>query len=156
MIVKRKEGMFMKTAVVTDSTAYLPEEIREKYKIHMIPLSVVFGTESYREEIELTATDFYQMMREQKELPTTTQPSTGMFVELFEKLSKEYDAVISIHLSSGISGTFQGAVTAGQLVQSIKVYPYDSEISCMVQGFYALEAAKMAQRGGAGSNHCPS
>jgi DegV family protein with EDD domain len=147
MIVKRKEGMFMKTAVVTDSTAYLPEEIREKYKIHMIPLSVVFGTESYREEIELTATDFYQMMREQKELPTTTQPSTGMFVELFEKLSKEYDAVISIHLSSGISGTFQGAVTAGQLVQSIKVYPYDSEISCMVQGFYALEAAKMAQRG---------
>lgn len=58
MIVKRKEGMFMKTAVVTDSTAYLPEEIREKYKIHMIPLSVVFGTESYREEIELTATDF--------------------------------------------------------------------------------------------------
>lgn len=147
MIVKRKEGMFMKIAVVTDSTAYLPEEIREKYKIHMIPLSVVFGTESYREEIELTATDFYQMMREQKELPTTTQPSTGMFVELFEKLSKEYDAVISIHLSSGISGTFQGAVTAGQLVQSIKVYPYDSEISCMVQGFYALEAAKMAQRG---------
>lgn len=96
------------------------------------------------------------MMREQKELPTTTQPSTGMFVELFEKLSKEYDAVISIHLSSGISGTFQGAVTAGQLVQSIKVYPYDSEISCMVQRFLCFRSSKMAQRGGAGSNHCPS
>ena len=101
----------------------------------MIPLSVVFGTDSYKEEFELSAGDFYQMMRESKELPTTTQPSTGMFVELFEQLAKDYDAVISIHLSSGISGTYQGAVTAGEMVEGIKVYPYDSEISCMVQGF---------------------
>lgn len=137
----------MKTAVVTDSTAYIPKEIREQYNIHLIPLSVVFGNEIYKEEIELSPDDFYQMMRDQKELPTTTQPSTGMFVELFEKLSKEYDAVISIHLSSGISGTYQGAVTAGNMVQSIKVYPYDSEIACMVQGLYVIEAAKMAQTG---------
>ncbi|WP_033827741.1 DegV family protein [Bacillus andreraoultii] len=137
----------MKTAVVTDSTAYIPKEIREQYNIHMIPLSVVFGNESYKEEVELTASNFYNMMQNQKDLPTTTQPSIGMFVELFEQLSKEYDAVISIHLSSGISGTYQGAVSAGNMVQSIKVYPYDSEISCMVQGFYVLEAAKLAQAG---------
>jgi DegV family protein with EDD domain len=68
-------------------------------------------------------------------------------VELFEQLSKEYDAVISIHLSSGISGTFQGAVAAGNMVESIKVYPFDSEMSCMIQGFYALEAAEWAARG---------
>ncbi len=139
--------MFVKTAVVTDSTAYIPKEIREQYNIHMIPLSVVFGNESYKEEVELTASNFYNMMQNQKDLPTTTQPSIGMFVELFEQLSKEYDAVISIHLSSGISGTYQGAVSAGNMVQSIKVYPYDSEISCMVQGFYVLEAAKLAQAG---------
>lgn len=139
--------MFVKTAVVTDSTAYIPKEIRDQYNIHMIPLSVVFGNESYKEEVELTASDFYSMMQNQKDLPTTTQPSIGMFVELFEQLSKEYDAVISIHLSSGISGTYQGAVSAGNMVQSIKVYPYDSEISCMVQGFYVLEAAKLAQAG---------
>lgn len=139
--------MFVKTAVVTDSTAYIPKEIREQYNIHMIPLSVVFGNESYKEEVELTASNFYNMMQNQKDLPTTTQPSIGMFVELFEQLSKEYDVVISIHLSSGISGTYQGAVSAGNMVQSIKVYPYDSEISCMVQGFYVLEAAKLAQAG---------
>jgi DegV family protein with EDD domain len=136
----------MKTAVVTDSTAYIPKELREQYNIHMIPLSVIFGNESYREEIDISAEQFYEEVK-RRELPTTSQPPVGEFVELFENLAKEYDAVISIHLSSGISGTYQGAVTAGNMVDHIKVYLFDSEISCMVQGMYALEAAKMAQQG---------
>lgn len=133
----------MKTAIVTDSTAYIPKELREKWNIHMIPLHVIFGNEVYQEEIDVTAGEFYEEVKT-KELPTTSQPPIGQFVELFERLSADYDAVISIHLSSGISGTFQGAVTAGSMVEGIKVYPFDSEISCMVQGFYAIEAAKMA------------
>ncbi|MEK5272010.1 DegV family protein [Aeribacillus sp. FSL K6-8394] len=137
----------MQIAIVTDSTAYIPEEVRKRHDIHMIPLSVIFGDESYREEIDMTAESFWEEIKRQKELPTTSQPPVGEFVELFESLSKEYDAVISIHLSSGISGTYNGAVTAGQMVDSIKVYPYDSEISCMAQGFYAIEAAKMAKEG---------
>lgn len=137
----------MKTAVVTDSTAYIPKHIREELGIHMIPLSVVFGNESYQEIVELSTTDFYEMMRTQKQLPSTTQPPTGHFVELFERLAKDYDAVISIHLSSGISGTYQGAITAGEMVEGIEVYAFDSEISCMIQGFYALEAAKLAREG---------
>ncbi len=139
-------ALFMKTAVVTDSTAYIPLEIREKLNIHMIPLSVIFGNETYQEEVEITADSFYEEVKT-KELPTTSQPPVGQFMELFEKLSKEYDEVISIHLSSGISGTFQGAVSAGSLVEDIKVFPFDSEISCMVQGFYVLEAAEMAAAG---------
>lgn len=133
----------MKTAVVTDSTAYIPKELRDSLQIHMIPLSVIYGNESYQEEVEITASEFYQEVRE-KELPTTSQPSVGQFVELFNQLAKEYDAVITIHLSSGISGTFQGAVSAGEMAEGIEVYPFDSEISCMVQGFYVLEAAEMA------------
>lgn len=136
----------MKTAVVTDSTAYIPKELRDKLNIHMIPLSVIFGAETYREEIDITADDFYEEVKT-KDLPTTSQPPIGEFVELFEQLSKDYDAVISIHLSSAISGTFQGAVAAGEMVDSIKVYPFDTEISAMVQGFYALEAAEMANGG---------
>ena len=143
-----KEGIkLMKTAIVTDSTAYIPQQIREKYDIQMIPLSVNFGTESYQEEIEITSEQFFEKMRGQQQLPTTSQPPVGKFVELFETLSKEYDAVISIHLSSGISGTYNGAATAGDMVENIDVYAYDSEISCMVQGFYALEAAEMAHEG---------
>lgn len=136
----------MRTAVVTDSTAYIPRELREKLNIYMIPLNVIFGEEAYQEEVELGAAEFYQEVKT-KELPTTSQPPIGQFVELYEQLARDYDAVISIHLSSGISGTYQGAVTAGGMVEGLKLYPFDSEISCMVQGFYVLEAAEMAQRG---------
>ncbi|WHX40230.1 DegV family protein [Mesobacillus sp. AQ2] len=136
----------MKTAVVTDSTAYIPKELREKWNIHMIPLSVIFDHETYREEIDINAEEFYEEVK-QRELPTTSMPPIGEFVELFEKLAKDYDSVISIHLSSGISGTYQGAVSAGEMVEGIEIYPFDSEISAMVQGFYALEAAKLAEQG---------
>ncbi|WP_442596350.1 DegV family protein [Neobacillus sp. D3-1R] len=136
----------MKTAVVTDSTAYIPKELREQLNIHMIPLSVIFGQETYQEEVEISAAEFYEEVKV-RDLPTTSQPPIGQFVQLFEKLAKDYDAVISIHLSSGISGTYQGAITAGTMVEDIKVYAFDSEISCMVQGFYALEAADWAKQG---------
>jgi DegV family protein with EDD domain len=136
----------MKTAVVTDSTAYIPKEVREKLQIHMIPLSVIFGNETYQEEIEIIADDFYEEVKH-KDLPTTSQPPVGEFVKLFETLKKDYDAVISIHLSSGISGTYQGAVTAGNMVEGIEVHPFDTELACMVQGFYVIEAAEMALDG---------
>jgi DegV family protein with EDD domain len=137
----------MKTAILTDSTAYITKEIREKHNIYMIPLSVNFGMETYQEEVEITAEQFFAEIREKQELPTTSQPPVGMFVELFEKLAEEYDAVISIHLSSGVSGTYNGAATATNMVDNIKVLPFDSEVSCMVQGFYVLEASDMAQAG---------
>ncbi|HWO77303.1 MAG TPA: DegV family protein [Bacillus sp. (in: firmicutes)] len=137
----------MKTVVVTDTTAYLPKELREQYNIQYIPLSVIFGNEVYREELEITVSDFYEMVKQSEKLPTTSQPSVGEFVELYQKLAQDYDAIISIHLSSGISGTYQGAVSAGNMVEGVKVYPFDTEMSCMVQGFYAIEAAKLAEQG---------
>ncbi|HLO11950.1 MAG TPA: DegV family protein [Pseudoneobacillus sp.] len=136
----------MKTAVVTDSTAYIPKELRDQLHIHMIPLSVIFGQETYQEEIDISAAEFFEEVKT-RDLPTTSQPPVGMFVELFERLAAEYDAIISIHLSSGISGTYQGAVAAANMVEGIKVYPFDSEISCFVQGFFVLEAAELAQQG---------
>lgn len=139
----------MRTAVVTDSTAYIPKELRDKWNIHMIPLSVIFNNETYREEIDISAEEFYEEVKN-RDLPTTSQPPIGEFVELFEKLSKDYDEVVSIHLSSGISGTYQGAITASTMVNGIKVYAFDSEVSAMVQGFYALEAAEMANQGKSG------
>lgn len=137
----------MKTAIVTDSTAYIPKDLRDRWNIHMVPLQVVFGNESYKEEIDLTTEDFYDMVRDAEELPKTSQPSVGMFTELYEQLSESYDAVVGIHLSSGISGTFQTATTVGNMDIPIDVHTFDSEISCMVQGFYVLEAAEMADNG---------
>lgn len=134
-------------AVVTDSTAFLPLETIKKYNIEVVSLSTVFGNTSYEEGVDLSAEAFYEKMRTYDELPTTSQPPLGKFIELYQKLSENHDAIISIHLSSGISGTLQTARTAGEQVEGVDVYGFDSEISCAPQGYYAVEAAKMAQSG---------
>ncbi|AEB25745.1 MULTISPECIES: DegV family protein [Bacillus] len=137
----------MNIAVVTDSTAYIPIEMREEHHIHMIPLQVVFGEKTFREETELDWRSFYKEVKNHDELPTTSQPSFGELIALYEELGKTYDAVISIHLSSGISGTYNSAASANAMVDHIKVYPFDSEISCLAQGFYALKAAQLIKDG---------
>ncbi|ATV02297.1 fatty acid-binding protein DegV [Bacillus velezensis] len=137
----------MKIAVVTDSTAYIPKEMREEHHIHMIPLQVVFGEKTFREETELDWRSFYKEVKNHDELPTTSQPSFGELIALYEELGKTYDAVISIHLSSGISGTYNSAASANTMVDHIKVYPFDSEISCLAQGFFALKAAQLIKDG---------
>ncbi|MFD2629175.1 DegV family protein [Oceanobacillus kapialis] len=137
----------MKVAVMTDSTAYIPEDIRQQHNIHMVPLSVVFEDGSYREEMDISTETFYQKVKSIKGLPKTSQPSIGYVTEKLEELAKDYDAVISVHLSSGISGTYQTVASAGGMVEDIEVYAFDSELSCMPQGFYALEAAELAKQG---------
>lgn len=137
----------MKVAVMTDSTAYIPKEIRDKYDIYMVPLSVQFADASYQEEIDITTNEFYQKLTDTKELPKTSQPSIGYITSLLEEIAKDYDAVVSVHLSSGISGTYQAVVSAGEMVDGINVYAYDSEMSCMAQGFYVLEAVDMVRNG---------
>lgn len=137
----------MKTVIVTDSTAYLPFDKMEELNIKMIPLAVTIDGVSYDEEIEISAKEFYDKVRGDGPLPKTSQPPVGRFVSLFETLKEEYDAVISIHLSSGISGTYAGAVQAGGMVEGIDVHAFDSELSCYIQGFYVLRAAKLAKAG---------
>ncbi|AME07238.1 DegV family protein [Bacillus siamensis] len=137
----------MNIAVVTDSTAYIPKEMRDEHHIHMIPLQVVFGEKTFREETELDWRSFYKEVKNHDELPTTSQPSFGELIALYEELGKTYDAVISIHLSSGISGTYNSAASANAMVDNIEVYPFDSEISCLAQGFYALKAAQLIKDG---------
>lgn len=137
----------MTVAVVTDSTAYIPEEQRKALGIHMVPLSVTFGNETYREEIDITTDEFYQKVREDDELPKTSQPSIGLVTELLNELAKDHDEVIFVTLSSGISGTYQTVITANTMADGIEVTAYDSEISCYAQGYYAIEAATLAKQG---------
>lgn len=137
----------MKIAIVTDSTAYIPENVLEKYHIHTIPLSVVFGETSYREGMDITTEDFYSKVKSTKALPSTSQPAIGMFTELYEQLSEDYDAVISVHLSKKISGTYDAAISAGNMVEDIDVHPFDSGLSAMPQGFFVLVAAEMVAAG---------
>lgn len=140
--------MSKKVAIVTDSTAYIPVEIRKDLQIEMIPLNVIFGEKSYQEEWDITTDEFYEKMKTATELPKTSQPAIGQFVELFEQLSvKGFEQVVTIHLSSQISGTYQSALSAGEMVEGIDVFGFDTEVSCAPQAYYVLEAAKAAKAG---------
>ncbi|MFB4165206.1 DegV family protein [Alteribacillus sp. JSM 102045] len=134
-------------AIVTDSTAYLPPDVTANENITIVPLSVVFGNEAYEEEVELSTVEFYNKLKQSEDLPTTSQPALGKFVETYERLAQNHEAIITIHLASGISGTYQTALTAGEQVEGVEVYGFDSEISCMPQGYFVIEAARMARDG---------
>ena len=134
----------MKTAIVTDSTAYIPQQQAKDKGIHVVPLQITFGNESYA-ETELDTVEFYEKARE--ELPKTSQPPVGEFISLYEQLSGQHEEVVAIHLSSGISGTMAGSKQAGEMTEGVDVHVFDSEIACAVQGFYALKAAELADRG---------
>ena len=137
----------MKIAVVTDSTAYLTAETRQQHHIHMLPLVVNIGAKSYQEEIDLAAEDFYSLMKSAEDFTKSSQPAVGAMHQLYEELAKEHDAIISIHLSSGISGTYQNAAALSREYPEFNIHPFDSEISCYVQARFVLEAARLAAVG---------
>ncbi len=137
----------MKIAVVTDSTAYLTAETRQRHQIHMLPLVVTIGDKSYQEEVDLVAEEFYPLMKASEDFPKSSQPSIGAMQQLYEKLAQEHDAIISIHLSSGISGTYQNVAALSREYPEFNLHPFDSEISCYVQARFVLEAARLAAAG---------
>ncbi|MCG9479314.1 MAG: DegV family protein [Actinomycetia bacterium] len=136
------------TAIVTDSTADIPGELLEKYNIHLVPLSVIFGNQSFREDgKEITAAQFYQKLQESRALPKSAQPSPGDFFETYSRLFKTYDNVISIHISKKMSGTIDSAVMAKKKIADKNIEIIDSELVHMPLGFLVLNAAQMAQQG---------
>lgn len=137
----------MRIAVMTDSTAYIPSELMSRHHIYSIPLNVVIGTESYQEGLDIGPEQFYQKIKEKTAYPKTSQPSIGITIAKLKEISKDYDAVICIHLSSGISGTYHTTVAASKEVTGLKVYPFDSEITTIVQGHLVLEAVKRVDEG---------
>ncbi len=138
----------MKIAIVTDSTAYLSNEEVTSSNIHVLPLSVIFGQETYLECIDLGYQNFYHKMKTTDIFPTSSQPAFGYVLETFEKLAKNYDAIISIHLSSKISGSYQTACTiAEELKDVIPIYPIDSGISCAPQAQVVRLAKQLVDLG---------
>lgn len=137
-----------KIALVTDSVSYLPREAIEKYNVHIVPLSVIFGDEVYKEGIDLDASAFYEKVRTAEVLPTTSQPAIGEFISLYEKLADEgYEDAIVITISASLSGTHQTAATASQAVEGIRIHLFDSQIAALPEGYYVLEAGRLIEEG---------
>ena len=131
----------MKLAVVTDSTAFLPERIKNHADLFVIPIPVILDGKIYNEGIDIEADEYYELLKNSKEFPTTSQPALGEALELYESLAeKGYDTIISIHLSLGISGFVRNLHTIKDAVAGVEIIPYDSRITSMPMG-HMVEAA---------------
>ena len=134
--------------IICDSTGDIPEEIRKQYDITIVPLNVLFGTDSYQDGVNLATAQFYKMLVESKVHPTTSQPAPGVVAAAYQKLAKETDEILVLTISAGISGTYESAMQAKQLVDSsLKIEVIDSKWTCAGLLLQTLEAARAAEKG---------
>ena len=134
-------------AIVTDSSVNVPAGVQEECGMHVVPLKVIFNGQTFRDGIDITPTRFYELLRAASELPTTSQPSTGDFVEVYSRLSQEADAIVSIHLLERLSGTIKSALAARELVNQGPIEIIDSRSVSVGLGFVVMAAARAIKEG---------
>ncbi len=134
-------------AIVTDSSAYLPADLVGRYGIHVMPLKVAFGQTVYRDCVDITEEEFYRKLAQARELPITSQPSAGDFLALYQEVARQAQGILSIHLSSALSGTYNSAMAAKGMLPDMPIEVVDSRSASMGQGFLALAAARAAEEG---------
>lgn len=137
--------------IVTDSTADLPQELREQYGIVTVPLTIQFGTDVYKDGVDLAPQEFFTKQEAGPPYPTTAQPPVGWFEDAFRQLKAEgATAICAVIFSSKLSGTYNSAVLAAQgVAEEIPVEVIDTQSGSMGVGYLAIEAAKVAEAGGA-------
>lgn len=132
--------------IVTDTTCDMPADWYSRYQITTIPVNIQFGLESFQEGVSITQDAFYRRIDTESVLPTTSQPSVGEFIELYESLAADGSEILSIHLTSKLSGTWQSAyMAAKQLQGKIKVSVVDSLTGSPGLGFMVREAAQLIE-----------
>ncbi|MDM7999765.1 MAG: DegV family protein [Dehalococcoidia bacterium] len=134
--------------IVTDSSSDIPAEIARELKICVVPMYVRFGTEVYRDGVDLETEEFYQKLVTSRTVPTTSAPKMKDFAEAYERLSEETDEIVSIHLSSTFSSAYEIALRAsGRVKKDCRIEVIDSKTAAMGLGLLVIAAAKQAQKG---------
>ena len=133
--------------IVTDSTADLTKEQQQAAGITVVPLNVHFGDQVFRDHMDLTADEFFRRLKASAQLPRTSQPSVGVFEEAYRTLRENGDEIVSVHLSSKVSGTYNSALMAAKAVDEQAIEVVDSLSTSMALGFMALEGARLARAG---------
>lgn len=136
-----------KVAIVTDSTAYLPDDLIRGLSIHSVPLQLIWGDQTYRDGIDITPEEFYDRLPGAKVMPTTSQPSPAAFREVYENLLNQGYEILSVHISSKLSGTVDSALQARQTFPDQPIEIVDSLSTSMGMGFSVLEAGRAANQG---------
>jgi len=135
-------------AIVTDSVADLPPQVAEEFGITVIPLVVRFGTDLYRDSLDLSPDQFYEKLRTTKVLPATSVPPPAAFADAYNKLAEKTNEIMVISVTSKLSATYQVALQAvGLMKKQCRVEVLDSQWAVMAQGFITIAAAKAAQAG---------
>ena len=138
----------MTVRIVTDSVADLPPEVAQELGITVVPLQVRFGTEVYRDGIDLTAEQFYDRLVGSQTLPVTSVPAPAAFAETYDKLAEETDEILVITLASKLSATHEVALQSiGLMKRKCRVEVFDSQWAVMAEGFLVTTAAQAARSG---------
>ena len=135
--------------LVTDSGADLifPPNIREKIDVEIVPLTVNLDGKSYREDIDITTENFYQLLENTDSLPTTSQPAAGEFAEVYQRLAQTDKEILSIHISSGLSGTYNSALAGAKMVPEADITHFDAKTLSAAVG-WMVEGASRAIKAG--------
>ena len=133
--------------VVTDSTADFSGDVQERLGIEVIPLSVIWDRDTFRDKLDLSISDFYTLMRQRSTTPTTSAPAAGLFEETYERLLGQVDHVVSVHLASKLSATYDVARSAAERVGTGRISVVDSRQTTMCLGWLAVRAAELAAEG---------
>jgi DegV family protein with EDD domain len=134
--------------IVTDSAVDLPEEMFAQYGVERMPLLINFGMESLRSGIDIQPEEFYRRLAADPDhLPTTSQPSVGEFVDLYRCVGQIDKDIVSMHISSGLSGTYNSAVQAARQCPELSITPIDTRTLSAAEGFQVVAAAQAIRRG---------
>lgn len=138
----------MKIALVTDSTSVLTEKEVKDNNVIVTPIPIIIGDKEYLEGVNITSAELFETQKQGAAFPKTSQPSMGEMLALFNKLHKEgYEAIITITLSSGISGFYNTLQNMARNYPEYGLYPYDSKLTVRLQGYLVLAAARMIKNG---------
>jgi len=125
----------------------LPAGLAEAYEIHVVPLLIHFGDRTYRSNIDITAQQFFRRLRERGEFPTTSQPSAGEYLEVYRRAAEKGLPILSIHISSGLSGSYNAARAAREMLPQLDITLVNSWTLSGEMGLQVLVAADLAQNG---------
>lgn len=134
-------------AILTDSSAYLPPDILERYHISIIPLKVHWGEETLLDGIDITPVEFYTRLATHSTLPTTSQPSMHDFLQVFNGLASQYEGILVPLISSGISGTVTSALAAVAEFKKVPVEVVDTHSTSAGLALVVLAAARAVEQG---------
>lgn len=138
----------MAVKIVTDSTSDLPHELARSLDITVVPLKVRFGEQEFRDGVDLSPDEFYRRLMGESALPKTSQPSAGEFAEAYQRLARDADGIVSVHISSKVSGTLNSALQGKEQAKaSCPIEVIDTYQASMGVGMVAMVAARAAQRG---------